>query len=336
MAVRSGLTPAREAAKALAKELIWYSLTRFEQGDEKNICLFTTRRSGGTMLMEMLAADEGSRWISQPDSIYTASPWQIRRLPVVEKGQFISLDEETEDRFRRYFAEVLGGTLQVNAPWRFWRRDFVFTGRRLVLKIGSAKALIDWFEKQFPVRIVYSTRHPIPTARSIIRNGWGLTAQAYLNDRAFVDEHLGEERLAGCRSILAEGTPLERQVLNWGLENLVPVKGLSEHPERVYVSYEELMLSTESTVSRLSGALDLGDTARMLQKIRTPSQTSGRSTSRTVGLIKRGDRGSLVSGWRAEVTEDEEKRCLELLEFLGIPLYRFGEDLPVPGMGGTM
>jgi hypothetical protein len=328
MARRSEFEPVKTASKELVKEAIWYSMTRFEQGEKKSICLFTTRRSGGTFLMEMIAANKGVRSIGQPDTIYSASAWQIRHLPVVDRGELISLDEDTEQGLESYFTKILSGRLQVNAPWRFWRNDFNFRSDRLVLKIGGAKALIDWFDQTFPVSIVYSTRHPIPTALSIIRNGWGLTAPAYLSNRTFVDEYLGEEVLGHCRDVLARGTLLEKHVLNWGLENLVPARLLPERPHWLYVSYEESTLVPEQTVQKLASALELKDTARMLDKVRIPSRTSGLSTRRTRQLIKQGAAESLVSKWRTEISIAEERRCFEILAPLGVSLYGQGEDSP--------
>ncbi len=327
--MRSEFTPVKNALKELVKEAIWFSMTRFEQGEKKSIFVFTSRRSGGTLLTEVIAAGRGIRSIAQPTSIYTASSWQIRYLPIVEMGELISLDGEAEQRLRAYFAKILAGTLQVNAPWKFWEKDFSFTSQRLVLKVGSGKALIDWIDQEYPVHIVYSTRHPIPMALSVIRNGWGSTAHAYLDNKAFVAKYLGRKTLSGCRDVLENGSLLEKHVLNWGLENLAPARLIPQRPDWLFVSYEELTLFPEATVERLAGALDLTDAAKMLKKTRTPSQTSGFSTRRTRELIRKGAGRSLVSGWRTEVTKDEERRCLELLEPLGVSLYAFGEDLPV-------
>ena len=61
-----------------------------------------------------------------------------------------------------------------------------------VLKILDAKPLIGWFAETVPCDVVYLTRHPIPQSMSCLRNGWTLTAAAYLRDERFVEDNLSD------------------------------------------------------------------------------------------------------------------------------------------------
>ena len=72
----------------------------------------------------------------------------------------------------------------------FWSWEFEFRSDRLVLKITDANSMIDWFDENYDLDIVYLSRHPIPQALSCIRNGWTLHVRPFLRNERFVRRHL--------------------------------------------------------------------------------------------------------------------------------------------------
>jgi hypothetical protein len=188
------------AAKSFVKELLWYLTCEHEQGPEPNILLFATRRGGSTFLMELISANRGIRSIDQPFEMTCAFPTaaQVADMPLFEDGQLTSLDERSATRLQSLTERIFAGEVVINAPSRVWRRDVERRSNRLVLKILDAKPLIGWFADTVPCDIVYLTRHPIPQAISCIRNGWTLTAAAYLRDERFVEANLSD---AACPSL---------------------------------------------------------------------------------------------------------------------------------------
>jgi len=320
----------KREAKALLKEAIWFATTNHTPGPKRDICLFCTRRGGSTFVMEAIAANRGVKFLDQPLEITTESitTSQARLIPKFEQGELIHLDSDEEKQLRAYVDAVLAGTVPVNAPWRFWQRGFDWRTNRLVLKIVSAKALIDWFATTFDVDIVYVTRHPVPQALSCIRNGWTLTAKPYLRNEWFVTTHLDPATEAHCWDVLRDGSPLDQFVLNWALENLVPLRLLDQRPAWTYLSYEATVLEPDTLLPRLAAALDLDDVDAMVEATQRPSRSSGLSEASTRDLIAAGDRAALLGTWRRHVTEDEERTALAVLDRLGIDLYRPGDDLP--------
>jgi hypothetical protein len=321
----------KREAKALLKEAIWFATTNHTPGPKRDICLFCTRRGGSTFVMEAIAADRGVKYLDQPLEITTESMTgaKTRAIPKFESGELVHLDSDEEKVLRDYVESVLAGGIPVNAPWRFWRRDFEWRTDRLVLKIVSAKALVDWFATSFDVDVVYVTRHPIPQALSCIRNQWSLTAKPYLRNEWFVTTHLDAATEAHCWDLLRTGSPLEQLVLNWALENLVPLRLLPERPAWTYLSYEATVLEPVTILPRLAAALDLDDVDAMVRATSRPSRSSGLSDSSTRTSIEAGDREALLRRWRSEVSEDEERSAMAILDRLGIDLYRPGDDLPV-------
>jgi len=320
----------QRACKDLIKEAIWYLCNRYKQGEQKNICLFSTRRGGSTFLMELIAANKGIRFCDQPFSIKSSLSGQISHLPIFDRSQVISLDEDDEAMVRAYLEKIFSGTLNVQAPWRFWRRDFDFLANRMVLKIVDAKGIIDWVDRNFPVHIVYSTRHPIPTVLSIMRNRWELTASAYLRDRHFVSNYLDPDQHAYAQNLLANGTLFQKHILNWCLENLVPLRLIGERPHWLYLSYEELMLDPAKAIERLSEHLHLADIERMREKISMPSKsTRSHSTADASAAIKDGDRRTILGRWRRELSRKEERSAFDILDRLNVSVYHYGSDLSV-------
>lgn len=317
--------PFKLACKQLVKETLWL-LNRHAPGAQKDICLFASRRGGSTWFMEVIATNRGIRYIDQPFSLYRFSPGHLGRLPIQHHSQFASLTEPNEEQFASFVCGLFAGTVQVNAPWEMWHPTFHWRTDRVVLKILAAKPLIDWFDRTFDVHIAYATRHPIPTALSVMRNGWGLTARSYLQDQAFASKHLSTSQLDYAWDLLRMGTPLQQHVMNWAVENLVPLKLLPERPDWLHVSYEEAILAPEATLDRLKSALHLPDRDRMLRQIGMASRSTRKLVSAT--RAQNDARGALAS-WRKHVTEEDERAAFQTLDRFGIDLYRFGRDTPI-------
>jgi hypothetical protein len=315
---------------AAAREATWTLLAHHRPGPRRDICVFAVRRGGSTWLMELIAANRGMRPLNQPFSAnsgnITASAF--RALPKLDLGMVIHLDPETEPRFTEFADAVMRGEIAVNAPSRFWERDFRFRTDRQVLKIVDANPLIDWFATRYDVEIVYLTRHPIPQALSCMRNGWTVTARAFLRNEWFVEHELDPDLVEYARGILGSGTTLERHVLGWVLENLVPMRLLPERPSWHWVAYEDCVLEPEATVRRLASALDLTDVDAMLRRVRRPSRSSHFSPGRRRGSIEAGRQQDIVGGWQAEVDADDERRAFDIVEHFGIDVYRAGDPHP--------
>ncbi|GIV57345.1 MAG: hypothetical protein KatS3mg042_0258 [Rhodothermaceae bacterium] len=314
----------RMAWKQAIKETIWL-LNRHRPGPRKNICLFSTRRGGSTLLMDVVAANRGVRYIDQPFSLYGATPGQLAHLPLVEDSQFILLDDVQERQVHRYLSRLFDGSLSVRAPWEWWRPDFDFVSDRLVLKILDAKGLIDWIDTHFEVHIVYSTRHPIPTALSIIRNTWSLTARAYLRHEGFVTRYLDDARLAYCWDLLKRGSQLQQHVMNWALENLIPLRLLPDRPHWLYLSYEEMLLAPERALEWLADRLDLSDLDRMRRRIHRASRSTKKLHS-TFSSEKTAR--EMIEAWQHTVSAEDARAAFDVLDTLEISLYR--PDSPLP------
>lgn len=308
------------AAKALARELIWLAMCRHEQGSDPNILLFATRRGGSTFAMELIGANRGIRTLNHP--FETLSPRltaaQVAEIPRFHQGQITSLSETEADQLERLVRALFAGRAVINAPNRIWRRDVERVSNRLVLKITDAKPVIAWFDRRFDAQIVYLTRHPIPQAQSCLRNEWTLTVDAHLRDPRFVDENLDARSLAFAHDTMRGGTPLQRFVVNWALENVAPMRQLPGRPEWIHVRYEDCVVDPQATLEILAERLRLTDLERMHEVVRRPSLSARMSTESTKTRIASGDAADIVRSWRRSIEPSDERWCNRALETFGI------------------
>jgi len=320
----------KHALRSTVKEAVWLT-TSHKPGDANDVALFAARRGGSTWMMHVIGAAPGFRSLDQPFSVMTANltPGHYRRIPKYSHGEIVRPAPEEMQALHRYVESLLAGEIPINAPYRFWRRDFRRRTTRQVLKIVGAKDLMCWISDEFDVDVVLCTRHPITQAMSCIRNGWTLTVRAYLDSSRFVDDHLDAKLEACCHDLLNNGSPLDRFVLNWGLEHLTPLKALPQRPDWTAMSYEAAVLRPEEVVERLSDRLDLGPAGPMLESIRRPSRSSRLSTAAGRRAMRAGDDAALLSEPLFGIPLEQRREAMMILDELGLELYRPDEIEPV-------
>ncbi|MEM7273458.1 MAG: hypothetical protein AAF547_10295 [Actinomycetota bacterium] len=317
---RTDATYVLRSLRATAREAIWYVGCRHEQGDRPNILLFATRRGGSTWAMELIGANRGVRPLNQPFATLSRNVTyaQMLEIPRFHEGQITSIDPSTGPRLERLVRRVLDGEIIINGPTKFWSRDFVRVSDRLVLKITDAKPVIDWFDTTFDVDIVLLTRHPIPQALSCIRNGWTLTVDSHLRDPGFVAANLDGAAEAAAHDVMNGDDELQKFVLNWGLENLAPLRLLPDRPDWLHVRYEACVAKPQEVLERMASRLGLTDRAEMAAVVDRPSGSSHLATADTVAAIRSGNAEAALERWRSDIDADAERRALQLLERLGI------------------
>ncbi|MCA9263644.1 MAG: hypothetical protein KDA60_07330, partial [Planctomycetales bacterium] len=320
--------PVRSACSLALKELVWRYLIRLRPA-KKPILIYASRRSGSSLLMEVIGTNRGVMFSDQPFGMYTASSANINRLPIFPYGQIAYPDAEEEEILAEYLNDLLSGRVKANAPWKLWSRSTHFQNNRLCLKITDAKCLIDWIDQRFDVHTIVLTRHPVPQALSVAHVGWLCTGKGLLRNQTYVDTWLNQGLEHYCWDIYRTGTEIERRVLDWALENLPLLSRLPNCSHWLYLGYEDLLTRSESIIDALARELDLPAKNRMLSRLDLPSRSTAReSASDRKQLIKQRDRQQLVGSWQAKVTEADVRAAFDVLEHFGIDLYR--PDSPLP------
>lgn len=311
--------------KSLLKELIVKVTNVHRKGAKKDIMVFASRRSGSTWIMELLYSQPGVKFCTEPLYLGRWNRYKIK-LPDREDSKFISLSQREEGILKSYFNAILNDSIQVSPPWNIMEEGYSFFTNRYVVKICNGISLIEWFEKNFEVYIVYFVRHPIPNALSIINLDWKDMAGAFLNDSFFVQKYLNKEQLQFAEDIKRKGSRLEKVVLEWCLENLIPLR-LIEKGKKTWlvITYEELVMSPKKVVGLMCDKFDLEDKDRMLKMVSQPSRTAVMQSAKE---IEGGNKDFIIKRWKKKISNEEEKEIFEILTKFGIDAYEFGSSVP--------
>ena len=90
----------RTAWRQAIKELIWWFSRPGAHRRGRDICIFSTRRSGSTWFMEVLASARGVTYCDQPIGVRSASLNHLSQLPLRDDGILVDLRPEDEPILR--------------------------------------------------------------------------------------------------------------------------------------------------------------------------------------------------------------------------------------------
>ena len=300
----------------------------YRQGEAKSIFLFSSRRGGSTYLEQIISANTGIRSIDQPFDLFrphtTPGKVKARYLPAVPQSQFIHLSNSEIDLVQEYVSLILQGKLRLLGGVE--KPGFPTMANRTLLKIVSASPLMDWFKTQFDVHTCYLIRHPIAQSLSVMRNNWGITADAYVNNRFFIDTYLDAKQVDLARHVLLQGSYFQRAILNWCLENIVPLK--YSNSITLKITYEELLMKPNEMIALIAEKLDLTDIQSMLKSLSQPSRSSRFSSGNTVSAIQQGNSSELLAQWRKKISPQQFAEANEIFEALEIDAYSTDRVLP--------
>jgi len=290
---------------------------------------------------QIICANKGIRYIDQPFTTFKSKTvlGQISAdkkslyLPPLDQSQLISLSSSAEKQIASYMNLLLPGKISLNTPLEYSisKKYFGFLTNRTMIKITGASAMIDWFVYQFDCQVIYLIRHPIPNVLSIMRNKWGITASAYLNDQEFTDSYMDNDVLEFSWHIMKSDDFFLQGILNWCLENLVPLK--FSNSKFLTITYEEMVLSPIQMVELLTKYLNVSHSEKMFHAVGKPSASSGFSEECTVKDIQspqsRAERyEKIVARWEKSISEEKEKQAMGILDAFGIHAYCLGSSLP--------
>lgn len=300
------------------RQAIWEMLNRHRPGDKPDIALVGSRRSGSTLLMQVLAHQPGLKSVDQPFSVFTATSPQMQHLPWPAGGLFVHPTEDEAIAIRSYLDKLVKGQIHVQEPWRFWRKDFHFRSDRLVLKTTDAHYLLPLL-KEAGLQVILYFRHPVPQALSCARNRWGDKLRYFARNKTFVDTEINDAQRTLLSHHLNGGDELSRYVLGWCLENLPLFTALSEGMPAIF--YEDIVLHPDDTIELLTGLCGLEKNAGMRDMLRQSSvSVRGLSDQEGTDAIRQGNAQALVGRWRDKLDGETLRRVQDILDhFPGSP-----------------
>ena len=229
----------------------------------RSILISSSGRSGSTWLAEMVNYRNEYRFIFEPFRRDLSKA--ARSIPY---GLYLEPGSEPPIQTRAAEAILRG---RVRNAWSHGHNRRRIANRRIVKEIRVTN-LMPWIHERLPeLPIVYLLRHPVSVAESWTRLGW----RDFLGE--FTRQELLMERMSGFRPLIDEitraGSPFERHLLRWCLENFVPLSDLQPGDAHV-VFHEHLMAEPESELRRLFAYLGKDFEPSVLERIHEPSAVS--------------------------------------------------------------
>lgn len=292
-----------------------------------HVFLFSTRRSGSTLLRDAIGSVPGFNYIDQPFDCWLFNP-HADSLPHYDGCQVTSASADQFSQLKRYLDDLLARRKILRSRWQFWRQKTPFFWSRYVVKIVNAKALISRLERAYRNKaiIAFLVRHPVPTAMSILQRGWGLTAQSYLSDERFVDSYLTEKMVERSWQVLRGRDLFEKHVLNWCLENLVPLR-LWREADWFRVSFEAMVTEPSRTTRRLLGFV--GADSQLASVVEgTLARPTRTASKQSAAAIRAQGARSRTESWQQTIGQKALGRVQSLLELFEVDLYDAGSPFP--------
>lgn len=284
---------------------------------KKPIMIFATRRGGSSIISRSIYSQPGVDYIDLPLNLVEYNPYKNKIPRPRMKNRFISLDENEEKMLFDYFNNLLKGKYILKNQWNVLDPYFSSHVERFVVKELLAKALIDWFTEKFDVKIIYLIRHPIPTALSSIKFGFSNISEAFLKNDQFKQQFLNSNVERKCYEILDNGSILEKQVLDWCLDNLCPLTLYKKRPW-LTITYEEMMMRKKEISNLICSCCDLSDPNEMYKSMLIPA---GVTTKKSREYISIKNPEILIKRWKKQITKKDSEKIEEIFNLFNIDIY---------------
>lgn len=297
-----------------------------------NIGMFSSRRSGTTLVSEVFSRSRGIKTIDQPLSQYTASAGHSRFLPPFAGSYPYNLSDEDRERLRELFVGWHEGRLHYSEPWRVYAPTYRWRTNRLFFKFTEGQAVISELASFVPMVTFAFFRHPIPHAMSCQRLGWSARSGNFLQQDALLESHFDPVQIAFIKQVDRSGEEFERILVNWFVENAPLYRSVAEDPSRIPAfTYEDLVLEPEREITRIARHCGVPVNSAMMVPIGQASRSSRArvSGSEVSMLIKGGDRTRLVGSWQSRIRPTDLESAKRIFDVLGCEMY--SPNSPLPG-----
>ena len=296
---------------------------------KSGIAIVSTRRSGSTLLADVIAANRGIWFANEPFAVFPEHPefeLKSRLLPPKEHSQFFQLSGDELERFETYTNGLLSAAYPQLGTCR--RVKFPLLADRVCLKILNAPWMLDWFLAVPNCSTLFLIRHPGAQASSVLRQGWEFAVEAYFRSDEALQLYFNNEQIDLGNKVLRRGDPWEVAILDWIVLNTPGIR--CQNPSLQFVYYEELVTNPlEFSEKVLNKGLDLCELRRMNSMFDVPSNSSMMSSKDTRLAIKSQDKTTLLSGWMSKIGNKDLDRAQTLLDRFEISLYSMREARPL-------
>ncbi|UZS00180.1 hypothetical protein [Chondrinema litorale] len=310
--------------KQISNWIKLYSSFHIPNG-EKNIFLFSTPRSGSTWLTELIS--------TQPQFKMVKEPFNIRKDYVRENLGLNTwediLDPTKSNKIAAYLNSFIDGTykdIRLKRPVPFSPLWKPITSRIIFKILFAGESDFNWFKENFNGEIIFLLRHPIPVAlsREICPR-----LDSFINS-AFI-EYFNKEEKQYAESIIKDGTPFEKSILDWCFQNVLPLR--TQNDAWLTVSYEQTVLQPEIVIDSLLNKFHFKKPEKIRDRLNTASGSTVKSSEESKKILLDPDqihknKKWLVEKWEQKIDDAQHKKAFEILDAFGIDYYEYKNFLP--------
>ncbi len=325
-------------AKALLRDVICKALNRHKRGEKPPIGLFGSRRSGTTLLAQMLGVSPGLKSVDQPLSVFTADLVQKKFLPAYAGGLIHDPEPFELEKIVDYLERIVDGRLHVSEPWRPWSRDFHFFSNRILFKFTDAHALVEVLPPKLPMTRLALFRHPVAQSLSCIERRWPARGGGFFRQAEFLEQYFNTDQINFIRQSETKGTELEKMLVCWFAENAPLLKSAIDDRTLPYITFEQLVRDPSETIVTACQHLDIAHSDAMLEMAGKSSRSSSqaKSGSEIETLIAAGEQSKIVDRWTTKLSKDQARNVEEVFDALGCTLYAHDRADPIMASKGSL
>jgi len=281
----------------------------------KTVFLAGSARSGTTWLQEIVNFKNEYRVLFEPfrpDKVELVSDWK----------QYLYLrKDENSPLYLDPMKDIISGNIK--NIWVDTVNHRLFSQKRIIKAI-HANLLLYWVKCHFPeVPIILIMRHPCAVANSKLN----IVKKHFQFKNNILDEFLSQEDLVDDFlrpfqiRLREKKTDFETFIFMWCIENLIPITQFSEG--EIYITfYETLCQNPQQEIKNIFSYINKPFSQDIIKKATIPS-----SVSRNNSAINSGD--DLIKSWRKNITDDQIKKAVEILNLFGLDIIYNDTDMPL-------
>jgi hypothetical protein len=283
----------------------------------KPILVTGAHRSGTTWAGKLIAASSRVGYIHEPFGVRH----DLGVLPVPIAFWFPYIDAENEAAYLEPVRNMLSwkytltaprqcGHLRVSCFERFKRQSCFLAhrmlGSRPLIKDPLALLAAEWLAETFGVQPVVLIRHPAGFYSSLKRLGWGQDFSHFLRQPKVMERYLKAFQEEIVEYAQNEHSHLDQMVLMWRIVYTIVHRYRQEHPEWLFVRYEDLCENVMGGSEKIFAHLSLSFDSRAKARIEKMSQAQN---PKDVPVAQHGtvyrDSAAAAWTWKTRLSSEE-------------------------------
>lgn len=305
----------------------------YHKKSKPDIFILSSLRSGSTWLAEIIYRFPKVKYVQEP---FSRKKRNLKKYlyPIQPSWTYTYNDITANERqVINYIENQSKGKYVTSRRYDVFSSSFNFYTNRSVIKLLRTTPISDWLINSFKEDIfIILVRHPIATSLSKIeteiRKDFEPTLTKYFKDRKFVETFLSQEIINKIETEKENYSELEQEIVVWCLDNISLIQAYQKNKDTskvIFVTYEELATKTELTLKRLCEFSDLPYSNNILQESKKASASTRYNKQNETNKMET----NLLSKWRKQVSESQERKIFEIITLFKIDIYEFGNDFPI-------